>query len=53
MLLFKRLSKWFGRKREPGRVTYERVSRNEVKIIYQEGDIHNEVIALVATKGTY
>jgi len=35
------------------KVTYQRISPNEVKIIYEEGHIRNEVVARVVTRGSY
>jgi len=52
-MVFGWLSKLRRKKREPEKITYERVSPNEVRIIYECGDIRNEVIALVATRGMY
>ncbi len=52
-MIFGWLSKLLTGKQEPEKITYERVSHNEVRIIYKCGAICNEVIALVATKGTY
>jgi len=43
-----------GRKgQEREKLTYKRVGPNEVKIIYERGDIRSEVVARVATRGTY